>query len=128
MSESHESETFPREEHLKSRKAIRLLFDRGYSLKSFPIKLQWLPAPNDQGIKAGFSAPKKQFPKATARNRIKRLMRETYRKNKSILFQSDRKSGLHLMFIYIASEELPYGTINDAMHGILNTLVEQSRE
>jgi ribonuclease P protein component len=98
---------FPKAEHLKSRKQIEQLFAGGPSFFTHPLKVYWhlnaiegaeLPA-----IKVGVSASKRNFKKAADRNRVKRLIRETYRLNKDRLQQSPEKNSfsLEIFFIYV---------------------------
>ncbi len=56
------------------------------------------------------SVPKKNFKKATDRNRIKRLVKESYRKNKSdfYTFLKSRHLRCLLAFVYTGREILPY--------------------
>lgn len=117
--------SFPARERLKSQKAIRRLFSRGNTLKAYPVLMRWLPAEDDHSIKAGFSAPRKKFKLAVERNRIKRLLRETYRREKTILHSPNRKRGLHLMFIYLASKEESFQRIRSKMKKLLLDLADQ---
>lgn len=57
------------------------------------------------------SVPKKRFKRAVKRNRIKRQIREAYRKNKYILLNvlQNYKFGIAIAFIYLSSEE--YATV-----------------
>jgi ribonuclease P protein component len=66
--------------------------------------------PSNTPFQIVFSAPKRTFRKAHDRNRIKRLCKETVRKNKSILeeYLNQVQMQLALFFVYSHSEELPY--------------------
>ena len=78
--------TFSKEEKLKSRKQIGLLFEKGESIKQFPIRIKYLKLSDAENLpKIAFSVPKRNFKLAVDRIRIKRLLRESYRKNKHIL-------------------------------------------
>ena len=66
-------------DRLKSRKAIDIMFTKGKSFSNFPFRVLWMNVENENGLKAGFSASTKNFKKATDRNKIKRLVREAYR-------------------------------------------------
>lgn len=63
-------------------------------------------------LKAGVSAPARIFKRAVDRNRVKRLMRETYRlgKNELQLQLQNKQMGLHIFFMY-QDKALP--TFND---------------
>ena len=73
--------TFGKPEKLKSRKLIGKLFEDGKSVKKFPVRLVYLQTnhTSDFPVQAGFSVPKRNFKRAVDRNRIKRLIRESFR-------------------------------------------------
>ena len=62
----------------------------GKHVKSFPLRLIYSPLNHDGEfpIKVGFSVPKRNVKLAVDRNRIKRLMREVYRKNKHLFLDN----------------------------------------
>lgn len=92
--------TFPKEEKLKSRKQIGRLFVEGNSLKEFPLRIKFLKLSDSEvSAKIAFSVPKRNFKLAVDRIRIKRLLRESYRKNKH-LFQEGLKGEFIVMFMY----------------------------
>lgn len=64
-----------------------------------------------------FSVPARQLSRAVDRNRVKRCMREAYRKNKTAFYSFLNQAGHHclLAFIYSASEVLPYAVIEEQM-------------
>jgi ribonuclease P protein component len=104
--------TLGKEEKLKSKKLIEQLFAEGNHVKSFPFILIYLPINHgaEFPIKVGFSVPKRNVKLAVNRNRIKRLMREVYRKNKHV-FTEDLNEPYIFMFIYMAKEEINYADL-----------------
>ena len=101
--------TLGKEEKLKSKKLIEQLFAEGNYVKSFPLRLIYLPINHGAKfpLKVGFSVPKRNVKLAVNRNRIKRLMREVYRKNK-YSFAENLNEPYIFMFIYMAKEEINY--------------------
>ncbi|GLB52937.1 ribonuclease P protein component [Neptunitalea chrysea] len=99
--------SFPKDEKLKSKILIQKLFSEGSAVSKYPIKLVYIEATptKDVLVQAGFSVPKRFFKKAVDRNRIKRLLREAYRLQKTEQFLRLQKSYV-FMFIY-TGKELP---------------------
>lgn len=97
---------------LCSQKQIQTVFDSKTSIKSYPFVLHYsfLPLTSDKSFQITISVPKRNFKKAHDRNRIKRLLRETIRKNKLILeaelIQKDLQVALFM--IYTAREEMEF--------------------
>ena len=56
------------------------------------------------------AVPKKNFPRALDRNRIKRHMREVYRKNKELIYSQLRNKGkqIALMLVYLDKTPAEY--------------------
>jgi ribonuclease P protein component len=92
---------FPKEERLKSRKAIERLFEEGSKSKHFPILLVYRFTDSDER-KVMFSVSTRNFKKAVDRNRIKRQMREIYRLHRKEWFLNDHR-GIHCCFIYLSN-------------------------
>ncbi|WP_028377078.1 ribonuclease P protein component [Leeuwenhoekiella sp. MAR_2009_132] len=110
------NQTFPKKEHLKRKKLIDLLFKEGQKVSSYPLLLFYTKAPLfEEGIniQAGVSVAKRNHKLAVTRNRLKRLMREVYRKNKTD-FQTNEGT-FAFMFIYTGREVLTYSEIEKAM-------------
>ncbi len=78
---------FKKEERLHEKKLIGKLFKEGKSFFKFPFKVFYfkLEDAEEYPAKVLISVSKRNFKRAIDRNRIKRLVREAYRKNKGIL-------------------------------------------
>jgi ribonuclease P protein component len=79
--------SYPVSEKLKSKKIIDLLFSEGKSVSKYPLRLVYITHDYEENVplKMGVSVSKKHFKKAVDRNYFKRVLRECYRLNKSIL-------------------------------------------
>jgi len=113
--------TFGNIEKLKSSKKITALFDSGKSHKNFPLKMLFME--QDEGLpsQVAFSVPKRNFPKAISRNRIKRQMREAYRLHKSLVKSNNGKT-FALLFLYISKDKETYADIENSMRSLMEKL------
>lgn len=103
--------TLKKSERLKSKKAINFAFKKGTQSFKYPVKMIYVRDINGKtgpgmvsgkGLpKALFSVPKKHFKLAVDRNRMKRLMREAFRKKKHLLSGSSINA---IVFVYLAKE------------------------
>lgn len=104
--------TLCKSERLNSRTAIELLFSgNAKSFSAFPLRVVFIPVEEKEDTPASIliSVPKKRFKRAVKRNRVKRQIREAYRKNKHELLRvlGGQHMGLHLAFIYLGNELRP---------------------
>ena len=106
--------TYPKNEKLKRKATIDLLFSNGNSVSKFPLRLVYVEntEENAEIIKMGVSVSKKYFKKAVDRNYYKRVLRETYRLNKHLLIDSLQKP-YAFMFFYQTKERLSYQEIEE---------------
>src|SRR3546814_639215 len=97
--------SFPKKEKLKRKKILEQLFKEGKGISNYPVKLIYLATalPEDVRFQAGVAVSKRNFKKAVQRNRIKRLLRESYRLNKHLLFNNIEGS-FAFLFLYIGKE------------------------
>ena len=119
-------QTLGKQERLKSKTLIGKLYSEGKSVKNFPLRLVYVQTEHTSKYPAqvGVSVPKRNFKKAVDRNRLKRLLRETYRKQKNLVYNSIDKPYVY-MISYIGKEELSYAEIELKMKQLLNVFVEQ---
>lgn len=117
---------FPKTEKLKSKKLIEQLFAEGVGITNYPIKLVYLKTryEDDSKCKVGVTVSKRNFKSAVKRNRIKRLMRESYRLNKHLIF-NNIEGDFAFMFLYLGKEIPSQSRITDAMITLMQKFVGQ---
>lgn len=107
--------TYPKEEKLKSRTTIDLMFTEGKSVSKYPLRLVYVPLDDITAegalLKMGVSVSKKHFKRAHDRNYFKRLLRETYRHHKHIIIDRLDKP-YAFMFFYQTKDRLTFEEIN----------------
>ena len=113
--------TFSKGERLCNYHRIQKLFQEGNSLKKYPIKLLYLAVDSQEiNNQVLISVPKRKVRRAVHRNRIKRLIRESYRKQKSLLSSS--------YFVYMGTEEISYTQVSQLVDALLKQLLELSEK
>ncbi len=117
---------FPKTEKLKSKKLIEQLFAEGVGITNYPIKLVYLKTTFEDAskCKVGVTVSKRNFKSAVKRNRIKRLMRESYRLNKHLIF-NNIEGDFAFMFLYLGKEIPSQTRITDAMVPLMQKFVGQ---
>ncbi len=106
--------TFSKSERLTGEIRIKNLFEKGNFMLSYPFRVGYMTVPKtDIPAKILISAPKKRFKHAVDRNRIKRMIRETYRLNKQALYDVliEKDYSILLSVNYISSDKLSYDII-----------------
>ncbi|MCD6179738.1 MAG: ribonuclease P protein component [Bacteroidales bacterium] len=98
--------TLNKKERLNSKINIHRLFEHGSSFFSYPFKVYYnFEEIQEVSPRASvlFSIGKKQFKLAVDRNRIKRLCRESYRLNKSLLLDilEEKHIKAEVAFVYV---------------------------
>jgi ribonuclease P protein component len=120
--------SFSKKERLKNKIEIESLFSEGNRFFEYPFNVIWkLYSNSDSTLKMAVSVPKKKIPNATDRNKIKRLVREAFRKNKIIIQQplEAKNVKLHLMLVYSQSSIISMSEIEDKISVTLQRLAEQ---
>ncbi|NJK96500.1 MAG: ribonuclease P protein component [Bacteroidetes bacterium] len=108
-------------ERLCSKKAFEFLFAEGKSVYAVPLKLIFVLAPSrsESLSQVAFGVSKKNFKRANKRNKIKRLLREAYRKHKLSPMEG---FNLYLMIIYTSKDILSLSQIENSMLKGLNEI------
>ena len=121
-------QTFRKTERLSKRKIIEEIVQKGKSIVVSPLRLNWLQHSyeTESPVQAAFTVPKKNFKRAPDRNKIKRRMREAYRKNKSLIYPliSQKKKQFALLFVYSGKEIVTYMETEEKLIATLNRFAE----
>ncbi len=103
-------EGFSKTERLCSEKLIARLYQSGDFISKYPLRINLVlcELPENVPCQVVFTVGKKRFPSAVNRNRIKRLMRELYRKSKMPVYHYLNENGKQLaMSMIYTGKELP---------------------
>jgi len=122
------SQSLCKDEKLKSKKNIEQLFNEGKSVFHSGFTLVYLTKPLVSPFPAqvGFSVPKRFYKRAVDRNRIKRLMREAYRKNKWPLYEHllAKQIEVSLLFVFKGKAIPRHTTVEAAVVTCLQKLIK----
>ena len=118
--------SFPKKERLCSRLQLEQLLTLKQSVFSYPLKcyFQFLPVAGASSVsKMAVSVPKKLEKTAVGRNRIKRWVREAYRLNKHLLYNTSESGAVvNMLFVCVGKEKLSYSVIEKAVVEILHAI------
>jgi ribonuclease P protein component len=120
--------SYPKKEKLKKKNSIELLFTSGKSVSKYPLRLVYVAnETEDNPLKIGVSVSKKYFKRAVDRNYYKRLLRESYRLNKSLLLDNmdSKYSG---MLFYQTKDLLDFETINTKTQQLFEKFIQAINE
>ena len=118
--------TLGKQERLKSKKLIEKLYAEGDSVKTFPLRMMYVQTAHTSEFpcQVGVSVAKRNYKLAADRNRLKRLMRETYRLQKQIVYNNLDKPYV-FMISYIGREEIKYEDLYLKMEKLLTLFIDK---
>ena len=115
---------FPKKERLNSKIKIDNLFKSKNTFTYNKIKVHWVVNSSEENSsEILISISKKILALSTKRNKIKRLIRESYRINKNIL-QLDNQ-GINISFMFLSSEIPEYNSLEEKIKVILHRLNDE---
>lgn len=117
-------------ERLNGKSVIEKLFAGGSkSFSIFPLRVVFMNIEKSEKSQASIliSVPKKRFKRAVKRNRVKRQVREAYRKNKHELLNvlKEKEYGIAIAFIYLSNELYPTDKIEETTTLIIEKLIRK---
>jgi ribonuclease P protein component len=122
-------QTFSKNERLCSKVLIERLVEKGKVFNHAPFRLSWMPiAESSAPVKIMISVPKRSFKRAVDRNRLKRQIREAYRKEKQKVYDVLEDKKLLVMVIYTAKTKLEYREIAEKISEALERLSRAAKE
>lgn len=100
---------------------------------AYPFRIVYLPVdenPEKMRVRVMVSVSKKKFKKAVDRNRVKRLMREAYRQNKTEIwnFATEQNLYLHIALQYVPTEILSFSEMGSRMKRAIEKLIKIQTE
>lgn len=123
------NQSYGKKEKLKSRKDLDALFNGGKSFLVFPVKVFYTYGDQTPAaVKTGVGVSSRYFKKATDRNRVKRLLREAYRTEKSPLFETIEANAVSLnVFLLYVDKTLPeYDNLKKVMATVMQKLMQHA--
>ena len=104
--------TFHRMERLRGEKNFAALIADGKAVNEAPFRLigkilEKKASDKDAIVRIGFAVPKKHIPLAVGRNRVKRLLRESWRVNKERWIEQVRQRGVRCHWLIVFQGRQP---------------------
>ncbi len=115
----HVDSGFKKTERLSRKNKIKELFTRGSSFYLRPLRIKYTPG-EGKVHQVVITVPKRIFKKAVDRNRVKRFIREAYRKQKFII---STLSPLSIAFIYNGDQQVDQEIVEAAVKSALEKIV-----
>ena len=120
--------TFRKRERMVSNLLIEALFDSGKSrsVSAFPLRAVYQTTERREGsapVQVLISVPKKRFHHAVDRNRVKRQIREAYRRHKELLWQQIPDDKMVLLgFVWLSDRHSPTVEVERRLVSILQRI------
>ena len=125
MTSKEEKFTFTKAERVTGAKRVDAIFASGKSFISYPLRVVYLQHEQNSlpCCSILITVPKKRIKKAVHRNRIKRLIRESYRLNKQLVNEIELgEQSLDIAFVYVKDTGTDYKEIQKGMRKALKQI------
>jgi ribonuclease P protein component len=123
-----EDSRFRKSERLVSQKQIDRLFatDGSHSKAAFPVRAVFCTSESiagQQPVQIMVSVPKRRFKHAVDRNRVKRQIREAYRKNKQLLVVDvPQDKHVDIAFLWLSDKIVSSRIVEERMKTLLTSI------
>ena len=120
-----EKNTLGKQERIKGAKRIDVIFSSGDSFISYPLRIVYVKRIKENvDLSMLVSVSKKRFKRAVKRNRVKRLVRESFRLNKTVFENLCQQYdiGIDIVFLYLKNELPGFHEIENAILKAASTL------
>lgn len=112
-----------RSQILRDPQAIQRIFHKdAVAKKSKPLKARYVSVQKGEGTKVLFVAPKKFYKSAVKRNKIKRVLRESYRLQQKKLESKE----VHVAFIYNGPYPIDFKRVFGSVGVILESIAHDT--
>ena len=127
------TEGFPKYEHICKENDIELLFGKGKGVSIYPYRMIYRFYRDESRpvtCRVLVSVSKKRFHHAFKRNRVKRLIRESWRKNKAELYEICEKDNISVdvALVYTATVIHSYDEMFTKTKKAIHELVKRYQE
>ena len=124
------TEGLPKYERICKENDIQALFDKGHGLSVNPYRVVYLFRHDESHpvtVRLLVSVSKKRFHHAVKRNRVKRLIRESWRRNKAALYEICEKDNISVdvALVYTATVIHSYEEVLEKTHKAVNELIKK---
>ena len=120
--------SFSKQERICNRNDFQKLLSDGQSLFCYPFRCMYSwNETTSFSARIAVSVSKRRIRKAVDRNRIKRLIRESYRLEKEILYQKHNNTAqsMDMLIIYAETKIFSFYFIRKKIIELINRLIEQ---
>ena len=123
-------ENLPKYERICKENDVQVLFDQGEGFSVYPFRVIFLFRRDESRpvtCRLLVSVSKKRFHHAFKRNRVKRLIRESWRRNKAPLYEICEKDNISLdvALVYTATVIHSYEEVLEKTHKAVNELIKK---
>lgn len=123
-------EDLPKYERICKENDIQVLFDKGQGFSVYPFRVIFLFRHDESRpvtVRLLVSVSKKRFHHAFKRNRVKRLIRESWRRNKAPLYEICEKDNISLdvALVYTATVIHSYEEMFERTRKAINELIKK---